>query len=155
MGTKRKKYDSVSNAKKEQNAAASHRACFENYGETPLQAALHARQQQAITAGGIVAVEAVILDRAVNQRDETNARTTNANMACEAALGRLDLSELLRKASEAAAKTAEDDSRNSQAAPHSSERRGGRAACVGGIAACFGGARGSYGGGVKGITGRG
>ena len=41
---------------------------------TTLQAALHAREQQAIAAGGIVAVEA-IRDIAVKHRDESNART--------------------------------------------------------------------------------
>ena len=81
-------------------------------GEPPLQAALHARQQQAITAGDIAAAEA-IRDRVVKQRDESNARTAtaNANMVCKTALGRLDLSDLLRTESEAAPKTAEDDSR--------------------------------------------
>ena len=57
MRTKRKKYDSVSNAKKK-NAAASHHACYDKNGETPLQAALHARQQQAIAADDTVAAEA-------------------------------------------------------------------------------------------------
>ena len=41
-----------------------------------------------------------------------------ANMACNTALGRLDFSELLRGESEAAAKTAEDDSCKSQAVFH-------------------------------------
>ena len=65
-------------------------------GEAPLQAALHARRQQAIAAGGIAAAEA-IRNRAVKQRDESNARTANANMACKIALGKLDLSELRRE----------------------------------------------------------
>ena len=55
-------------------------------GETPLQPALHARQQQAIAAGGIAAAEGT-RDRAVKQRDESNARNTNANRTCKTALG--------------------------------------------------------------------
>ena len=51
-------------------------------------------------AGGIV-VEEAIRDRSVRQRDESNARTANANMACKTALGKLDLSELLRRESKA------------------------------------------------------
>ena len=39
-------------------------------------------------AGGI-AVEEAIRDRAVRQRDESNARTTNANMARKTAMGKL------------------------------------------------------------------
>ena len=46
---------------------------------------------------------------------------TNANMACNTALRRLDPSELLRWESEAAAETAENDSFKSQAALHASE----------------------------------
>ena len=42
-------------------------------------------------------------------------------MACKTTLGRLDLSELLRRESEAAAETAENDSCKSQAALHASE----------------------------------
>ena len=133
MGTKRKEYGSVSNAKKKLNAAASHRACYVKNGEAPLQAALHARQQQAIAAGGIVAAEA-IRDRAVKQRDESNARTANAKMACKTALGRLDLSERLRRESEAAAKTAEDDNCKSQAVLHASEA----ALCAAEAALCVG-----------------
>ena len=48
-----------------------------------------------------IAVEEAIRDRAVRQRDEINARTANANMACKTALGKLDLSELLRRESTA------------------------------------------------------
>ena len=55
-------------------SATPNRACYDKNGETTLQAALHARQQQAIAAGGIVAVEA-IRDIAVKQRDESIART--------------------------------------------------------------------------------
>ena len=43
------------------------------------------------------------------------------NMACKTALGRLDLSELLRRESEAAAETAETDSCKTKAALHASE----------------------------------
>ena len=57
-------------------SATPNRACYDKNGETPLQAALHAWQQQAIAAGGIVAVEA-IRDKAVKQRDESNARIAN------------------------------------------------------------------------------
>ena len=46
-----------------------------------------------------------IRDRAVKQRDESNARIAKVNVACKTALGKLDLSELLRRESEAAAKT--------------------------------------------------
>ena len=134
MGTKRKEYGSVSNAKKKLNAAASHRACYVKNGEAPLQAALHARQQQAIAAGGIVAAEA-IRDRAVRQRDEGNARTAKRTCPATPHWGYFDLSELLWRESEAAAKTAKDDRCKSQAALHASEAaapcRGGRAACVG------------------------
>ena len=42
-------------------------------------------------------------------------------MACKTALGRLDLSELLRREPEVAAETAENDSCKSQAALHASE----------------------------------
>ena len=55
-------------------------------------------------AGGIV-VEEAIRDRSVRQRDESNARTANANMACKTALGKLDLSELLRRESKARSAT--------------------------------------------------
>ena len=58
---------------------------YEENGETPLPAALHVRQQQAIAAGGIAAAEA-IRDRAVKQRDESNARAANANRTCKTAL---------------------------------------------------------------------
>ena len=51
-------------------------------------------------AGGI-AVDEAIGDRAVRQGDESNARTANANMAFKTALGKLDLSELLRRESKA------------------------------------------------------
>ena len=61
-------------AKNTARSATPNRACYDKNSETPLQAALHARQQQAIAAGGIVAAEA-IHDRAVKQRDESNART--------------------------------------------------------------------------------
>ena len=54
---------------------------------------------------------------AVKQRDESDARTANANMASKTALGRLDL----RGESEVAAKTTEDDSCKWQAALHASE----------------------------------
>ena len=61
-------------------------------------------EQQPIPGGdpaGGIAVEGAIHDRAVRQRDESNARTANANMAFKAALGKLDLSELLRRESKA------------------------------------------------------
>ena len=61
-------------AKNTARSATQNRACYDENGETPLQSTLHARQQQAIAAGGIVAVEAV-RDRAVKERDESNART--------------------------------------------------------------------------------
>ena len=81
---------------------------------------MHACQHQAIAAGGIVAVEP-IRDRAVKQRDESNARIAKVNVACKTALGKLDLSELLRRESETAANTAQDDSCKSQVALHASE----------------------------------
>ena len=68
VGTKRKKYGSFYNAKK-LKGAASHRACYDKNGETRLQAALYARQQQAIAAGGIVAAE-VIRDSGETARRE-------------------------------------------------------------------------------------
>ena len=55
-------------------SATPNRACYDKNGETTLQAALHARQQQAVAAGGIVAVEG-IRETAVKQREERNART--------------------------------------------------------------------------------
>ena len=61
-------------AKNTARSATPNRECYDKNIETTLQAALHARQQQAIAAGGIVAVEA-IRDRAAKQRDESNART--------------------------------------------------------------------------------
>ena len=61
-------------AKDMARSATPNRACYDKNGETPLQASLHAQQQQAIAAGGIVAVEG-IRERAVKQRDESNART--------------------------------------------------------------------------------
>ena len=63
---------------------------YEENGETPLQAALHARQQQAIAVGGIAAAEA-ICDRAVKQRDESIGRTASANRTCKTALGMYSL----------------------------------------------------------------
>ena len=69
-----------------------------------------ARQQQAIVVGGIAAAEA-IRDRAVKQRDESNARNANANGTCKTALWgctisnwRRDISELFRREPEAAAR---------------------------------------------------
>ena len=75
-------------------------------------------QQQPISgadpAGGI-AVEEAIRGRAVKQRDESNARTANANMACNTALGRLDLSELLRRESNARSAASAEQSAASDA----------------------------------------
>ena len=51
-------------------------------------------------AGG-VAVEEAIRDRAVRQRDESNARIANANMVRRTALGKLNISKLLRRESKA------------------------------------------------------
>ena len=65
-------------------------------------------------AGGI-AVEEAIRGRAVKQRDESNARTANANMACNTALGRLDLSELLRRESNARSAASAEQSAASDA----------------------------------------
>ena len=50
---------------------------------------------------GAIAVEEAIRDRAMRQRDESSARTANANMASKTALGKLGLSELLRRESKA------------------------------------------------------
>ena len=52
------------------------------------------KQQPVLGADpvGGIAVEEAIRDRAVRERDETNARIANANMARKTALGNLDLS---------------------------------------------------------------
>ena len=100
-------------------SAAPNRACYDKNAEASLQAALHERQQQAIAAGGIVAVEAIHDSGETARREQCSNR--KANMACKTAQGRLDLSEHLRKESEAAAETAENDSCKSQAALHASE----------------------------------
>ena len=100
-------------------SAAPNRACYDKNAEASLQAALHERQQQAIAAGGIVAVEAIHDSGETARREQCSNR--KANMACKTAQGRLDLSEHLRKESEAAAETAENDSCKSQAAIHGSE----------------------------------
>ena len=65
-------------------------------------------------------------DRSYSRQSGETARreqcsNRKANMVCKTALGRLDLSELLRRESEAAAETAEHDSCKSQAALHASE----------------------------------
>ena len=78
---------------------------------------------------------------------------------CTVSNWRLDLTELLRRESEAATKTTE--AMIVQVASGTSCIRtrapchGGRAACVGGIAACSGGVRGSDGVGLEGFTRRG
>ena len=61
-------------------------------------------EQQAIPGAdpaGSIAVEEAIRDRAVRQRDESNARIANANMVRRTALGKLNISKLLRRESKA------------------------------------------------------
>ena len=86
MGTKRKKYGSVSNAKKQMPSFAQ--LVLRKNGETSLYAALHTRQEQAVAACGIAAAEA-FRDSAVKQRDESNAGTAKKKQIWPTAVGRL------------------------------------------------------------------
>ena len=116
MGSKgAKRFGSVSKAKRARNAAASLAGCLAKNGETSRQAAVRARQQQAIDTRGIVAAEAM-RHAAVKQRDESNAQAASATTACSAALNQLDLAEHLRGESDAAARAAQADKREAEAA---------------------------------------
>lgn len=103
------------------------KACLNKHGDTVLlQAAWRARQQQAIDTRGVVAAEAM-RNAAVTQRVGSNAVAARATIACNTALTQLDLSEHLRHVSDATARTAQADKRESEAAPSAPEEARGRA----------------------------
>ena len=111
MGTKGKQYGSVCNAKPRvlrQKRRDNPSSSIARAATAGCRCRWHRRSRRYSRNSGETARRAQCSNR-------------KANMACKTALGRLDLSDLLRRESESAAETAENDSCKSQAALHASE----------------------------------